>query len=116
MEEARKQVRLTMRAEIAYVVLPSGTAQETHTHDVSATGVRLALDHALPPGTQLQIAMALPGVEEPVNAVAEIIWSHEQQLTGKTGQQRSAQAGARFAEIAPKDQEAISQVIAQHLR
>lgn len=116
MEEARQHVRSGVRAPVAYAVLPAGTAQECQSRDVSVTGMRLAMEQVLPAGTQLQLAVALPGVEEPVNAIAEVVWSREERITGKSGQQTSVHAGVRFTEIAPKDQELISGVVAHQLR
>jgi hypothetical protein len=116
MEEQRRHVRLPLRAEIAFAALPSGTAQETHTKDMCEGGLCLSLKQPLPPGAQLQVAMALPGVEEPINALAEVVWCREERVTGKTEQSKSIQAGARLTEIAPNDLHTISQVIAQSLR
>ena len=111
MEEARQHLRVPIRTELAYVILPGSSAHETQTRDISASGFRVVLEQPLASGTQLQVAMLLPGVEEPVNAIAEIVWSQEERLSGKTEQRRSVVAGARYTEIAPKDREAISEVI-----
>ena len=116
MEEPRRYVRLPIRTEVAYVVLPSGTTLETQTRDISSTGMRLVLDHALAPGTQLQVAVALPGVENPVNAIAEVVWSQEEHMSGKAEQHRSVQVGIRCTEISPQDQQVLNEAIAQQLR
>ena len=116
MEERRRFVRLGTQADVAYVVLPGGTAKRTMAKDVSSSGVRLVAEQPLSAGTQLQIAMALPGSERPVNAIAEIVWSQRYEMVGKGDRQPLVEIGARFAEIAPQDQEAITQFLAASLR
>ena len=116
MEERRRFVRLETQADVAYIVLPDGTTKRTRAKDVSAGGLRLATDRRLAAGTQLQIAMALPGSERPVNAIAEVVWSQQYEVVGKGDRQQSVEIGARFAEIAPQDQETITRFIATSLQ
>ena len=116
MEEQRRFVRLETRVDVAYTVLPSGTAQRTVTKDLSGGGVRFFTENPLTPGTQLQMALALPGREQPVNVLAEVVWSEQRELIGKADRQRSAENGAKFVEIAPADQEALAQFVASRLK
>ena len=116
MEEQRRFVRLETRVDVAYTVLPSGTSQRTVTKDLSGGGVRFFTETPLAPGTQLQMALALPGREQPVNALAQVVWSEQHELVGKADRQRSAENGAKFVEIAPADQEALTQFISSRLK
>ena len=116
MEERRRSVRLGARVEVAYTVLPSGTSQRAPTSDVGWGGLCLVTEHPIPPSTQLQVAVALPGREPPVHAIAEVAWSEQHEVVGKTGRRRSAANGIRYVEIAPTDQEAITAFVAGRLR
>lgn len=116
MEERRRFVRLGARVEVACTVLPSGTSQQAQASDVGWGGCCLVTEQPIPPGTQLQVALALPGREQPVNALAEVAWNEPQELIGKMDRRRSAANGVRYVEIAPGDQEAITAFIAGRLR
>ncbi len=109
MEERRRFVRLDTRLEISYSVLPSGASQRSVTKDIGGGGICLFTDHTLASGTQLQVAMKLPGREEPVHFIAEVMWSEPYEVIGKTERRRAVETGVRFVEIAPKDQEAVMQ-------
>ena len=109
MEERRRFVRLDTRLEVAYNVLTSGPKQQGIAKDIGGGGVCLFSDKVLPTGTRLQVAMNVPGREQPVNFTAEVMWSEEYEIISKTEQTRSVEVGVRFIEIAPKDQEAIMQ-------
>jgi c-di-GMP-binding flagellar brake protein YcgR len=115
MEERRRFVRCDTRQEAAYTVLPAGASRATLTKDVSGGGFCLITDKPLVPGTQLQIAVKLPGREQPVNAIAEVVWSESSEVTGKAGPQRSVQTGVRCAEIAPADRDALLECVAKSL-
>jgi len=116
MEEQRRFVRLETRVDVAYTALPSGAPQRTVTKDLSGGGLRFFSETPLAPGTQLQMALALPGREQPVNALAEVVWSERHELVGKADRQRSAENGAKFIEIAPADQEALAQFVSSRLK
>ena len=116
MEERRRFVRLGARVDVAYTMLPSGTVQHAPASDLGSGGLCFVTEQPLPPGTQLQVAVTLPGRGQPVNAIAEVAWNEPQELIGKTARRRSAANGARYVEIAPADQEAIAQFIAGRLK
>ena len=116
MEERRRFVRLDTRQEAIYTVLPSGTAHATLTKDLSGGGLCLVTDKPLTPGTQLQIAVKLPGREQPVNAIAEVVWSESSEITGKAAPQRSVETGVRCTEIAPTDRDALLECVAKNLQ
>lgn len=116
MEEQRGFVRLHAPVETAYTVLPDGRPQRTLTKNLGAGGACLIMDKPLVSGAHVQMALTLPGRERPVNAIAEVVWSGEVELTGRTHQRRSAQVGLRTIEIAPQDRDALAQFIADSLR
>lgn len=45
-----------------------------HAYDISESGVRFELDERLKPGSQVSLAISLPGQVEPVSARGRIIW------------------------------------------
>jgi c-di-GMP-binding flagellar brake protein YcgR len=49
-----------------------------HVYDISEGGARIELDEALPPGQQLQVKLALPGMAAQVAASAEVVWVNDQ--------------------------------------
>ena len=116
MEERRQFVRFVSRMDVAYTLLPAGVAQRTTARDISAGGLRLFMDRPLALGAQLQVALRLPGREQPVNAITEIVWSEESETFGRGESQRSVEVGVRCLEISPQDQEAITQFIEASLR
>ena len=116
MEEQRGLVRLRTRVDATYSVLPDGLPQHTLTKDVGAGGACFIADKPLPPGTQVQVALELPGREQPVNAIAEVVRSAEFEITGKTDHRRSAEISVRMVEIAPQDVEVLSRFVAAGLQ
>ena len=116
MDERRRFVRASTRQEVAYTVLPSGTTEQASTRDISGGGLRLVLEKPLAAGTQVQLAIPLPGQDAPVNAIGEVVWSEQQEVTGKTSRQSSAEIGIRAKEISPQDQELLMHFVAQSLQ
>ena len=107
MEERRQFVRLDTRLEITCTVLSSGSAQKTTSKNIGGGGICLFTEQALDPGTRLQVAMKLPDREQPVNFIAEIVWSEPYEVIGKTERQRAVESGVRFVEISPQDRDAV---------
>ena len=109
MEERRRFVRLDTRLDVSYTVLPGGSAQRTTSKGIGGGGICFFAERALAPGTCLQMAMKLPGHEQPINFTAEVIWSEPYEVIGKSERHQAVEVGIRFLEIAPGDQEAIMQ-------
>lgn len=116
MEERRRFVRLAARLPLVYLVLPSGGKQHATTKDVGGGGISFYADKTLRPGTHLQMALTLPGGEEPVHCTAEVVSSVQYATAGKGASRRSVDVDVRFLEIAPKDQEALMEYVARHLQ
>ena len=115
MDERRKFVRIPARLPVEYALLPSGVKQATQTRDVSAGGACLVTDAPLPAETQMQVAIQVPD-QEPVNAIAQPVWTATSELVGKSHRQRTIETGVRFAEIAPQDQQRLIEYVARSLR
>ena len=64
----------------------------------------------------MQVALELPGCDQPVNAIAEVVRSAEFEITGKTDRRRSAEISVRMVEIAPQDVEILSRFVAAGLQ
>jgi c-di-GMP-binding flagellar brake protein YcgR len=116
MEERRKFVRLDTRLQLSYTVLPETQAQQAVTKDISGGGVCLFADDVLTAGQQLQVSLALPGQEGPVNFTAEVVWCEPYEVIGQGARRKGVEAGVRFVEIAPKDQEAIMKHVILNFR
>lgn len=116
MEERRKFVRLDTRLDVDYVVLPSGTVKRALTKDVGGGGICLFLDRVAHPGTQLQVAIRLPGREQPVHFTGEVVWCEPYEVIGKEQRQRAIEAGVQFVEISPLDREAVMQHVILSLK
>ena len=116
MEERRGFVRLPARLDVTYAVLPSGLVQRTRSKDLSGGGLRLLMEQPLPAGSTLQLAVALPDREPPVNLTGEVVWSEESHLIGRSDRTRAVEVGVRAAEIAPGDRLAIEACVAETLR
>ena len=115
MEERRRFVRADARLDAAYTILPETTLRAAVTNDVSGGGARLATDRVLAPGASLQMAIALPGREAPVNVVGEVAWSEPRAMTTQEGRRQSAESGVRFAEISPNDRDTMMEFVARTL-
>ena len=103
LEERRTGVRLRAHLPLRYTVLPSGTARDAVTRDVGRGGVGFFVTHALPVGTTLQLAVTLPDRDEPVHALADVVWSHAYTVIEKTDRRSAVELGVRFTEVAPRD-------------
>lgn len=116
MDERRAFVRLDTRLDVSYTVLPTGAALHSVTKNVSGSGICVFTNTDLPPGTRLQVAMKLPGREQPVNFIGEVVWSDAYEVIGKTQRRRSVEAGIQLVEIAPQDREALMQHVILSLK
>ena len=116
MEERRKFVRLDTRAEVTCTTLSTGKVERTVTKDIGGGGICLFTEHVLAPGTRLQVAMKLPGSEQLVNFIAEVVWSEAYEVVGKTERRRAVETGVRFLEIAPNDQDAVMRHVILNLQ
>lgn len=109
MEERRHFVRLDTRLETRYTLLPSGEARQATTKDIGGGGVCLFADKVIPAGTRLQVAMHLPGRQQPINFIGEVVWSEAYEVIGKEEHKRAVEVGVQFIEISPADREAVMQ-------
>jgi c-di-GMP-binding flagellar brake protein YcgR len=111
MEERRRFVRLDTRLPVTYRVLPSDETKQSVTKDIGGGGVCVFVRDPLTPGTQLRIEIAVPDQERPIAFTGEVAWCEPYEIIGKTQRERSVEAGVRFAQIDPKDQQAIMRYV-----
>lgn len=57
----------------------------------------------------MEINIALPERQQPIRFTGEVVWCEQYDVIGATGRTRTVQAGVRFVDITPDDQEAIAQ-------
>ena len=116
MEERRRFVRLDARIGVRYAVLPEGTLQPAVSKELGGGGVCFLADRVIPPGTRLQLALALPTRESPVNAIAEVVWSESSDVIDKQEHRHLAEIGVRFLELSPQDSQTLLAYIASNLK
>ncbi len=107
MEERRRFVRLDTRLPLTYKVLPSAQARQSFTKDIGGGGVCLFVSEPVKSGTQLEVVIKLPDRERSIVFTGEVVWCEPYEIIGKTRRERAIEAGLRFLQIAPQDQEAI---------
>ena len=115
MQERRRFVRLNARLNVDCTVLPAGVAQRAVSKDIGGGGFRLWTEKPLEPGTVLQLAIALPGWDAPVNAAAEVVWSEQSKTTGRIENRKSVEVGIRCVEISPNDHAALTRFVSAGL-
>ena len=107
MEERRKFVRLDTRLPVAYQVTRGPASKASLSSDIGGGGVCLFLREPLTAGTLLRIEVTLPDQPQPVVFSGEVIWCEQYEVIGKTQRERSVEAGVRFIQIDPGQQQAI---------
>lgn len=97
MIEKRKYIRLHASIGIAYDVIKNIKKSKRNktalslVKNLSGGGVRLQIKDDLRSGDLLELQMQIPHLEDPVRAVAEVVWSTPRE------------AGVRFRDIEAKD-------------
>lgn len=109
MEERRKFVRLDTRLNVSFTLLPQAKSNRSMTKGISGGGICFFADEPLSAGTRLQAEMTLPDRDKPIPFTAEVMWSEQYQVIGKTERKQAVEIGVRFIEIAPADRETIMQ-------
>ena len=107
MEERRQFVRLDTRLDLTYTEVTGAAKHQTVSKNIGGGGVCLFLEKELPVGTRLQVSIKIPGQEQPVNFLTEVIWCESYEVVGKTQRHRAIEAGVRIVEIAPTDHQVL---------
>ena len=107
MEERRKFVRLDTRLPVSYQVMRGPASKGSLSSDISGGGVCLFLSEPLKPGTILSVEVTLPEQARRIAFTGEVIWCEQYEVIGKTQRERSVEAGVKFIQIEPPDQQAI---------
>ena len=111
MQERRRFVRLDTRLPVSYQVLPSEPRQTSISADLSGGGMCLFVNEPLKLGTPLRVTISLPDRDRPIAFTAEVVWCEAYEMIGKTQRSRSIEAGVKFLQIAPEDQQAIMRYV-----
>jgi len=75
--EKRKEPRISLSLPIRYRKKGQGLSWfAAQSVDVSRNGVRLALDHEVKIGTQVDLAVKLPEVKDPVSLEGVVVWAN----------------------------------------
>ena len=107
MEERRKFVRLDTRLPVTYQVMRGPASKVSLSSDIGGGGVCLFLSEPLKAGTLLRIEVTLPDQPRAIAFTGEVIWCEQYEMIGKTQRERSVEAGVRFVQVEPQDQQAI---------
>ena len=107
MEERRKFVRLDTRLPVAYQVMRGPASKTSLSSDIGGGGVCLFLSDPLKAGTALRIEVTLPDQPKPITFTGEVVWCEQYEMIGKAQRERSVEAGVKFIQIEPPDQQAI---------
>lgn len=113
--QRRDMVRAGYRAPVTYVVLPETDRQQSTTFDISGDGIGLLTERVLAPWTQLQVALRLPGREQPVHVIGQVVSSRIQSTEDRTQRTRAVLTGLRITEIAPSDRDTLTEFVTSQL-
>lgn len=103
--ERRHFIRLGMRLSTSYKISSSQRVGSALTTDVSPEGVRILTEHALEPGTKLEMTLTLPDRKELLNFEGEVVWS--ELVPDKASYGGAHYVGIRFLKIAGKDRDVL---------
>ncbi len=99
MRENRKFIRLKAPIGVVYKLCKGKNRKETLSfiRDISGGGLRMLVKEDLREGDLLDIQLQIPHLEEPIQAIGEVIWfASSEERDG-----RSREAGVRFRDIPP---------------
>lgn len=84
MKEQRMFERVSAAMKIRYEVIDKLPGAKTATSkDISGGGIRLALDEALSPGTNLKLDIEIPGEANKItSAYGKVVWSRKVEIVG----------------------------------
>lgn len=102
MVEQRKFVRLHAPLGVHYrIIQKNKKTREVSSwlKNISGGGVRIVTQHPLKTGELLHLKIQIPHLEEPTEAVGEVVWVNS---NGKDGQQIH-EAGIRFCDVDPAE-------------
>jgi Tfp pilus assembly protein PilZ len=83
-EEKRRYLRLNIPLEIEYILGDSDKVRKAVTKDISAFGIRFATTDRLETGSNLEVALKIPNVPNPVHASGKIAWSKKASAEGNS--------------------------------
>lgn len=116
MQERRQFVRLDMRVEVTYTVLPATQGTRSVTKNIGGGGICFYADEVVPPGTLVQVVMRIPDRELPVTFTGEVIWSERYEVISKGVHRRAGEVGVQFVNIDEEDQQALVEHVLSSLQ
>jgi len=111
-QERRQFIRLGMRLNVTYKIIGTGKIGTALTTNFSGAGLRFLAEHALAPGTQLDVTLRLPERAEPIKCQGEVVWSEPRRSPDSALPGDTSEVGVRFVQIDPKDRTLIVQCAA----
>ena len=107
--ERRQFVRFTSWLDVSYAVVDSPEHLPTSTRNISAGGIGFFTKTRLTPGTVLRLHLKFPHRLQPVIFTGEVTWSGPLLLFGQDDAPRAYETGVRILNIAPEDQQVLTQ-------
>jgi len=115
--ERRAFPRVSFDVEVNYKIisLPEKVSDLTmRSKDISEGGIRIVALEMLDPGTMLDLKFLLPGLKEPMSAIARVVWT-EEFMVGTLSSSKAYEAGVEFVSISKEDREEINQFVVSRL-
>ena len=119
-KERRQQVRIDTEVDVSYEIV-SGTSTHKRTsisRNISLSGINLALNEKLLPGTDLNLQLDLPQGVKPIFVQGKIVWVKEisERLTRQKKEERFFATGIQFTQMSPRDESLLHSFIDQHIK
>ena len=110
-EEAykRQAVRVKLRLMVFMKLISTGKVLRVLTKDISGTGMLLATQGLLEPGTRLELEIAMPDRAAPITCGAEVVWSKPMHEPHKSYEAPTSETGVKFVSIDSKEQAQLLQ-------
>lgn len=114
--ERRKTVRSYITIPVRYSEQASAkTEGSTLCKDIGSDGLAIILSESVPKGTLVDLEISLPDTKENAAAKGKVIWQHELQNSGGTGNSRFA-TGLQFTEITQDARAQLEGTVANSLK
>jgi hypothetical protein len=99
----RQHPRFTHSMEVAYSIVKKNQSKNSHgkTVDISEGGIKLVLDEKLPPGTFVNLKIAIPSARGPAELSGEIMWTEDAPGITDPSNKRFFYSGVKF--YSPKE-------------
>ena len=96
MEERRKYMRVSEKAQISYVVIPVVRSKQDITSDISQGGIRFFVHSFIPNGSHLRVRITFSRANITIEATVMLAW------IAKVSNGDKYEVGVKFIDISPK--------------